>query len=41
MTAIVNGMSHVQAGVLVVEVGVIAVCALLGTFGPWRRPPSS
>lgn len=29
-------MTHLQAGVLVVEVGILAVTALLGA-SPWRR----
>lgn len=33
-------MTHLQAGVLIVEVGIIAVVHLLGVAGPWRRPPT-
>lgn len=32
-------MTHLQAGILVVEVGVIAVSALVGLLGGWRGGP--
>jgi len=32
-------MTHLQAGVLVVEVGIIAFVALFGGYLPGRRPP--